>query len=33
MDRLISCEFNMDAASVKLEFADGNMIVIDTMVK
>lgn len=26
MDRLISCEFNMDTACVELKFADGSMI-------
>ena len=31
MDRLISCEFNMDTACVELEFFDGSMIVIDTI--
>ena len=30
MDRLISCEFNMDTACVELKFADGGMIAIDT---
>ena len=28
MDRLISCEFNMDTACVELKFASGSMIVI-----
>ena len=32
MDRLISCEFNMDTACVELEFANGSMIAIDTIV-
>ena len=32
MDRLISCEFNMDTAYVELKFFDGNMIAIDTIV-
>ena len=32
MDRLISCEFNMDTACVELKFFDGNMIAIDTIV-
>ena len=31
MDRLISCEFNMDNACVELKFLDGSMISIDTM--
>ncbi len=31
MDRLISCEFNMDTAGVELEFASGSMIAIDTI--
>ena len=31
MDRLISCEFNMDTACVELEFANGSMIAIDTI--
>ena len=31
MDRLISCEFNMDNASVELKFLDGSMIAIDTI--
>ena len=31
MDRLISCEFNMDAACVELKFLDGSMIAIDTI--
>ena len=31
MDRLISCEFNMDTACVELEFACGSMIAIDTI--
>ena len=26
MDRLISCEFNMDTACVELKFTDGSMI-------
>lgn len=30
MDRLISCEFNMDTACVELKFLDGSMIAIDT---
>ena len=30
MERLISCEFNMDTACVELKFADGSMISIDT---
>ena len=31
MDRLISCEFNMDNARVELKFLDGSMISIDTI--
>ena len=31
MDRLISCEFNMDTACVELKFFDGSMIAIDTI--
>ena len=31
MDRLISCEFNMDTACVELTFLDGSMIAIDTI--
>ncbi len=31
MDRLLSCEFNMDTVCVELEFADGSMISIDTI--
>ena len=31
MDRLISCEFNMDNACVELIFLDGSMISIDTI--
>lgn len=31
MDRLISCEFNMDTVCVELKFADGSMIAIDTI--
>ena len=30
MDRLISCEFNMDTACVELKFLDGSKIAIDT---
>ena len=29
MDRLISCEFNMDTACVELKFLDGSMIAIE----
>ena len=29
MDRLISCEFNMDTACVELRYLDGSMISID----
>ena len=31
MDKLISCEFNMDTACVELKFFDGSMIAIDTI--
>lgn len=31
MDRLISCEFNMDNACVELKLLDGSMIAIDTI--
>ena len=31
MDRLVSCEFNMDTACVELKFLDGSMIAIDTI--
>ena len=31
MDRLISCEFNIDNACVELKFLDGSMISIDTI--
>ena len=31
MDRLISCEFNMDTACAELKFTDGIMIAIDTI--
>ena len=31
MDRLISCEFNIDTACVELKFFDGSMIAIDTI--
>ena len=31
MDRLISCEFNMDTACVELKFANGSMSAIDTI--
>ena len=31
MDRLFSCEFNMDTACVELKFLDGSMIAIDTI--
>ena len=30
MERLFSCEFNMDTACVELKFVDGSMISIDT---
>ena len=31
MDRLVSCEFNMDTACVELNYFDGSMIAIDTI--
>ncbi|MDY5727993.1 MAG: DUF6061 family protein [Erysipelotrichaceae bacterium] len=31
MDRLISCEFNIDTACVELKFANGSMIAIGTI--
>lgn len=31
MDRLVSCEFNMDTACVELKFFDGSIIAIDTV--
>jgi len=31
MDRLISCEFNMDTACVEFKFFDGSMIAINTI--
>ena len=31
MDRLISCEFNMDNACVELKFANSSMIAINTI--
>ena len=31
MDRLISCELNMDTACVELKLFDGSMIAIDTI--
>ena len=31
MDRLISCELNVDTACVELKFLDGSMIAIDTI--
>lgn len=31
MERLLSCEFNMDTARVELKFVDGSMISIDTI--
>ena len=31
MDRLVSCEFNMDTACVELKFFDGSIIDIDTI--
>ena len=29
MDKVISCEFNIDTASVEVKYADGSMISID----
>ena len=29
MDKMISCEFNIDTACVEVKFADGSMIAID----
>lgn len=31
MDKIISCEFNMDTSCAELHFADGTMISIDTI--
>lgn len=31
MDKLISCEFNIDTACVELKFFDGSMLAIDTI--
>ena len=31
MDRLITCEFNMDTDCLELKFLDGSMISIDTI--
>ena len=31
MERLLSCEFNMDTACVELKFFDGSIIAIDTI--
>lgn len=31
MKKLISCEFNIDTACVKLKYSDGSMISIDTI--
>ena len=31
MKRLLSCEFNMDTASVQLKFANASIIAIDTI--
>ena len=31
MERLLSCEFNMDTACVELKFVDGSRISIDTI--
>ena len=33
MERLISCEFNMDTACVELKFVDGSMILEKTLQK
>ena len=30
MNKLLSCEYNMDTACVELKFTDGSMIAIDT---
>ena len=32
MNRLLSCEFNMDTACMELKFNDGSLITIDTIV-
>lgn len=29
MDKLVSCEFNMDTACTELKFANSSMVVID----
>jgi hypothetical protein len=31
VNRLLSCEFNLDTACVELKFADGSMVSIDTI--
>ena len=31
MERLLSCEFNMDTACVELKFFDGSIIATDTI--
>ncbi len=31
MNKILSCEFNMDTACVELRYADGTMISIDTI--
>ena len=31
MNKILSCEFNMDTACVELHFADGTMLSIDTI--
>ena len=31
MDKLISCEFNIDTACLELKFFDGSMLAIDTI--
>ena len=30
MEKIVSCEFNLDTACVELRFADGSMVAIDT---
>lgn len=31
MDRIITCEFNMDTACVELKYSDGTLVSIDTI--
>jgi hypothetical protein len=31
VNRLLSCEFNLDTACVELKFSDGSMVAIDTI--